>query len=132
MERTKLFGIIGGICVFVVILLIIFQQNSDFDQHLIESINAGTPTNQLLTQIDNEREKEIIAANNRLNAKLNDMSNWNKTDIDPVHDSELDIDFYNQQLEAINNYYELRKQFVLKEITAQEFVSQSKDYKMML
>jgi len=132
LEITKLFGIIGGICVFVVILLIIFQQNSDFDQHLIESINAGTPTNQLLTQIDNEREKEIIAANNRLNAKLNDMSNWNKTDIDPVHDSELDIDFYNQQLEAINNYYELRKQFVLKEITAQEFVSQSKDYKMML
>ena len=132
MEKGKLVGIIGGICFFLIILLVVFYLNSDFDQQLIDSVNAGTPADKLIPQIENETAKEKLNARKHLDSSMNDMKYWKKSDINPEDDSKLDMNFYEVQMEAITNCSELSKQFVRKQISKEQFLSQLQEYKLII
>jgi|GEM_PF-5663990 len=71
-------------------------------------------------------------AEKHLNSKINDMANWNKSGVDPADDEKMDVDFYNQEVQSINDYASLRKSYVNGTISESQFLEKAQDYKFML
>jgi hypothetical protein len=131
MNKSIWIGAIGGLCIFLVILWALFFYNSDFDQELIDSSEAGVPCDKLIIRIEQESDNQELMAKKHLEGHITDIKYWYSTN-NPENDLHDEIDFYEQQEKAINNCTELRKKYVRKEITKEEFLAQIKDYKIMI
>ncbi|WJI08653.1 hypothetical protein FGU46_00375 [Methanobacterium sp. CWC-01] len=131
MNKSIWIGAVGGLCIFIIILWAIFFYNSDFDQELIQSSESGVACEKLIKQIDKESDNQKSLAENHLEGHFTDIKYWNNPN-DPEKELTLEIDFYQQQIKAINNCTELRKKYVRKEISKEEFLAQIKQYKIMM
>ncbi len=131
MNKSTWVGVIGGLCIFIIILWAIFFYNSDFDQELIQSSESGVPCEKLINQIDKESLNQKLTAENHLQSHFADIKYWNNPN-DPEKELTPEIDYYQQQIKAINNCTELRKKYVRKEISKKEFLAQIQQYKIMM
>jgi len=131
MSKSRWIGAVGGLCIFIIILWAIFFYNSDFDQELIDSSEAGVPCDKLISKIEQESKNQELEAKSHLEGHFADIRYWNASN-DPEKDLTTDIDFYEQQIKAIKNCEELRKKYIRKEISKEEFLAQIKDYKIMM
>ena len=125
-------GVIVGALFVAIILLSITYLNSNFDYSLVQSLKEGKSSSSLIPLINQEQSKEKENAEKHLNSKINDMTNWNKTGVDPADDEKMDVDFYNQQILSINDYANLRKSYVNGTISESQFLEKAQDYKFML
>jgi len=125
-------GVIVGALLVVIILLSITYLNSNFDYSLVQSVKEGKSSSSLIPLINQEQFKEMENAEKHLNSKINDMANWNKSGVDPADDEKMDVDFYNQEVQSINDYASLRKSYVNGTISESQFLEKAQDYKFML
>ena len=123
-------GIIGGIIIFLIILMIIIYNHSDFDQQLVEQVDSGVPASVLIIQINNETEKMQINAKRRLENTVMDKKNWGngsllvKDDYQKTYES-----YYESEMNIISNYDTIRKKFARREINRREFLDDIKNIK---
>jgi len=124
--------VIVGALFVAIILFTISYMNSNFDYSLVQSVKEGKSSSSLIPLIDQEQSREMENAQKHLNSKIYDMSNWNKTGVDPADDEKMDVDFYNQEVQSIYDYANLRKSYVNGTISESQFLEKAQDYKFML
>ncbi len=122
---------IGGIFVAILLLSILYI-NSDFDRSLIQSVKEGKSSSSLIPIINQEQYKEKENAMKHLNSKIYDMANWNKTGVDPAKDEQMDVGFYYQQVQSIDNCANIRRSYVNGTISESQFLEKIQVYKFML
>ncbi|MDI9623380.1 MAG: hypothetical protein QFX38_00600 [Methanothermobacter sp.] len=126
MKKENWIGIIGGMGFFLIILFIL-NFNSDFDQKLINDVESGVPTDELIARIEDETEKERLEAERRLESHLWDMKYWGQSSLPPEEELKYEIEIYNGQMRSISECDRIRKQFVKGEISKEEFLAKIKD-----
>ncbi|MTK64180.1 MAG: hypothetical protein F8N15_06615 [Methanobacterium sp.] len=129
---NKIWIVVIGAVFAAIILISIFYISSDFDRSLVQSVKEGKSSDSLILLINQEQSKEIENAKKHLNSNIYDMEHWNKTGVDPSKDEEMDLDFYNQQVQSIDNCTQLRKSYVNGTISESQFLENIQEYKFML
>ncbi len=124
--NRPLVGIIGGLIVFLLISLFIIYYHSDFDTQLIEQVNKGVPTNELIIQIDEETRKMQINAKRRLESIIMDKKYWGNGSLDEQNKYQLSVTSYESEMMIISKYNNIRKKFAKREITKREFLDEIK------
>lgn len=131
-KLNKIWIVAIGTIFVAIILLSILYMNSDFDKSLVQSVKEGKSSSSLIPVINQEQYKEMENAKKRLNSKIYDMANWNKTGVDPAKDEQMDIGFYNQQVQSIDNCANIRRGYVNGTISESQFLEKIQIYKFML
>ena len=128
MDKPKLLGIVGGLIVFIIIILVIVLLNADFDNQLINSVEVGVPAEKLIPGIEAEREKEISDTKKNLESHVMDPNYWSKPGIASINDFNFEKSNYIEALNSIYKLETLRKQYVLRKISKYEFLTKAKNY----
>lgn len=119
-------AILGGICLFLIMLVLFIYPQTDFDQQLIISVDNEVPSSILIPQIEEEGAKERSKTRNKFLSRLMDQKFWFQID----RFNESGIQFYKgvyiRHMKFINEQEELRKEFVIKKITEEEFKLETK------
>jgi hypothetical protein len=110
-------GISGGLIVFIIALILIIYNFSDFDQQLINQVDSGVPASKLIPQIDQNTEKMKLNAQKRLESQTL-YKNINKSDSAPF------VQGYNDEMRMIAQYDDARKKFANREINKEQFLSE--------
>ena len=131
MERARIYAIIGGVSVFVIILGITYYTHSDFDQQLIEEVKNGVPADELNLQIDKEFEKLKKDANRRYQSDVVNKD-LNKGHLASKNDYQSYVEKYENELKMISKYEECCKKFARREISKEEFLQEIKTPKELL
>lgn len=122
----------GGVTLFLVILIIFFYFNTDFDSNLIEKLESGVPAENLIPQIEEQSKKQEATVKSHLEAHVMDMKYWSGVNSDPQNDLEYHMNLYHKQIEVITDYKNHRIQFVKGEIGKKEFLDKSRYLKGQL
>ena len=122
LNKGLILGISGGIIVFIIALMLIMFNNSDFDQQLINQVDNGVPTDKLIPEIDKETEKMKQNAQRRLESNVINK-NINK------NDSESYMQSYKDEMKMISEYDDARKEFAKREITKEQFLNDIETHK---
>jgi hypothetical protein len=109
-------GISGGLIVFIIALILIFYNNSDFDQKLINQVDTGVPADKLIPQIDKETQNMKDKAVNHLSEPINKNLNPNSSIVYQKG--------YEAEMNVINQYDDARKKFARREISKDEFLKE--------
>ena len=123
MDRGALLGLIGGIAVFIIILIIIINNHSSFDQKLIDQVEAGVPSQQLIPQIDEETENMEETAKARVMAIVMDKKYWGNGDLAVPKEYEAYTTGYEFEMRLIREYDSARIKYANREITKREFLN---------
>jgi hypothetical protein len=118
-------GISGGTIVFIIALILIFFNNSDFDQQLINQVDSGVPSDKLIPQIDQDTKKMKLNAQKRLESQTV-AKNITKSDSAPF------VQSYNDEMKMINQYDDAHKKFANREINKEQFLNEIKKPKDFL
>ena len=118
-------GISGGLIVFIIALIFIIYNNSDFDQQLINQVDSGVPADKLIPQIDQNTEKMRLNAQRRLESQTA-AKNINKSDSAPF------VKSYNDEIRMIAQYDDARKKFANRDINKEQFLSEIQNPKDFL
>lgn len=122
MIKEKWPGIIGGFLVFLIILYVIIYLNSDFDQQLIQEVDRGVPAEKLFPQIEKETANLRLRAKNRFESYVMDRKDWGSGNLASESDYNSYKLSYEKALEYISEYDKVRKQFVKREISKEQFL----------
>jgi hypothetical protein len=118
-------GISGGLIVFIIALILIIYNSSDFDQQLINQVDSGVPADKLIPQIDQDTDKMKLNAQRRLESQTVDK-NINKNDSAPF------VQGYNYEMRMIAQYDDARKKFANGDINKEQFLSEIQEPKDFL
>jgi hypothetical protein len=118
-------GISGGLIVFIIALILIIYNSSDFDQQLINQVDSGVPADKLIPQIDQDTDKMKLNAQRRLESQTVDK-NINKNDSAPF------VQGYNDEMRMIAQYDDARKKFANGDINKEQFLSEIQEPKDFL
>ena len=118
-------GISGGLIVFLIALILIIYNNSDFDQQLINQVDSGVPADTLIPQIDQDTEKMKLNAQRRLESQTV-SKNINKSDSAPF------VQGYTDEMRMIVQYDVARKKFANRDINKEQFLSEIQNPKDFL
>ena len=77
-NKGVIIGVIGGLAIFIIILIFFIYINSDFDRNLINQVDSGVPANKLIPQIDKETEKMKSNAQKRYQSHILDSKEFEK------------------------------------------------------
>ena len=117
LNKGVILGVASAITVFIIILIIIFYFNSDFDQQLIYQVDSGVPADKLIPQIDAEAEHlQMNAQKNYESNLINNNLGGNASNYDyytQIHQNELKI---------ISEYENDQKEFAERQITKEQFL----------
>jgi hypothetical protein len=117
-------GIASAIVVFIIVLIIIFYVNSDFDQQLIYQVNKGVPADKLIPQIDKETEKLQINARRSYESNLiNNNMGGNSNNYDYY------TQMYENEMRIISEYNNTQEKFAERLITKEQFLQDIKNPK---
>ncbi len=107
-------------------LVIFIYPPTDFDQHLIISVDNEVPASLLIPQIEEESAKEKSKTRNNFLSKLMDQKFWFQ--IDRFNESSIQFSkgVYIRHMKFVSEQEELRKEFVSKKITEEEFKLETK------
>lgn len=129
MIKEKWPGIIGGFLIFLIILSWMVYVDSDFDNHLINEVESGVPEEKLMHQIEKESINNKINIKNHINSHIMNVNMWGNGEIALKNDYEYYELLYENQLNAILELNNIRKQFVKREISKDEFLYKIKYFK---
>jgi hypothetical protein len=129
LDKGKWVGIAGGVIFFLILLFFFVYINSDFDQELINDMDYGTPPSSLITQIEAKSYEEKLTAKKELESHVTSTSYWSKPGLASTDDFNYDKRNYDISITAINKLQELRKEFVEKKISKDEFIMRAPQYK---
>jgi hypothetical protein len=121
LDRGVIFGTVGGLIIFLVLLFVVFFSSSDFDQSLVDKVGS-LPTDQLMLEIDNETLKEESIAKKRLDSHVMDSNDWGKGDLVTENDYEYYIEIYHKEMGFISEYDSVRKDYVDGKISKEQFL----------
>ncbi len=122
LDRGVLIGSIGGLIIFLILISYIIYNDSDFDEQLINEINDGEQVNTLLSQIDDETQKMQNNANRRYLSVVMDKKYWGNGDLAKPEDYQYYTKNHENDIKMIKELANIRKQFVRREITKEEFL----------
>ena len=122
LNKGKLFGIAGGVGVFIIFILLLVYLNSDFDRQLINKMKSGVSNENLKLQIEAESGKEKKVVFKHLQSHINDVECWSKTDIVSKEDFEFEINNYKMKIQTIDDCENLRKQYINHEISEDYYI----------
>jgi hypothetical protein len=131
MQKGHWLGIIGGISFFLVLYFFLFI-NPDFDQQLINQVEAGTSSQKLIQEIEKERSLEQDKAAKDLKSHFMYFNYWEGPKSVTNDDLAKHKEIYNSRLNAVSQLYELRMKYIRKEITKDEFSEKINDLKPLL
>ena len=129
LNKGKFLGIVGGLGVFILFLLFLIYPNLDFDQQLINDVDGGVPASQLIPKIEAESQEEQLIAKKDFESHINNPYYWSKPGLASTDDFNYDKRNYEISMNAIKKLEELRKEYALKKIGKEEFVTTSSYYK---
>lgn len=129
MDRGTSIGLAGGISLFLIIILFLMWQNSDFDQSLINSVESGVAPEKLIPAINSEREKQEVRVKKNLKSHVLDPVYWSQPNVASEKDFNYYKNRYEEQMQSIVEYQDLRIKFVYGNVSKQEFLEQAKIYK---
>lgn len=129
MDRGTSIGLAGGISLFLIIILFLMWQNSDFDQSLINSVESGVAPEKLIPAINSEREKQEVRVKKNLQSHVLDPDYWSQPNVASEKDFNYYKNRYEEQMQSIVEYQDLRIKFVYGNVSKQEFLEQAKIYK---
>lgn len=118
LDRGVILGVVGGICVFLVSLLIIMNFSTDFDEQLIDQVDNGVSANKLTPQIYEQDKNMKLNAQKRL--KSNVLNKPSTEDYNRYGEE------YSSEVKMISNYTQARIKFVNRETTKDEFLNEIK------
>jgi len=126
LDRGPLIGIIGGLLIFVLALSFIVYSHSDFDGQLIEQVDKGVPSNELIPQIDKETQKMQINSKRRLESIVMDEKYWGNGNLAQPVNYEYYTNSYESEMKVISDYDSARKSYAKREINKEQFLSEIK------
>lgn len=129
MDRGTSIGLAGGISLFLIIILFLMWQNSDFDQSLINSVESGVAPEKLIPAINSEKEKQEVRVKKNLQSHVLDPDYWSQPNVASEKDFNYYKNRYEEQMQSIVEYQDLRIKFVYGNVSKQEFLEQAKIYK---
>lgn len=121
MSKGRIMGISVGILSFIILFLIL-NINLDFDHKLVNQLEEGTSKEFLLLEIENQTKKEQLAVKKHLKCHIMDINNWDKCNCDFQNDLKYDILVYKTDMSRIKQKEMIRKKFVKKQITKEQFL----------
>ncbi len=127
--KVKWPGIFFGILVFFTILVAINFLNSDFDAHLIQSVEKGVPAEDLIPEIDKETENLRLDAQKRLDSNVMNMKMWGNGNLVSEDDLTYYTQTYETEMKVISDYDKIRKKFAKREISKEEFLQEINNIK---
>ncbi len=104
--------------------------SADFDQELMDEMDSGVPISELINQINSESENQKLKAKKELESHVMDPKYWQQHDISPEEDLSYEIQYYKLQISEIDKYKAIRIKYVKKEISKEEFIKETKIYKV--
>jgi len=129
LDRSLLLGIICGLVVFIATSSYILLNHADFDEQLIEQVENGVPSQDLINEIDEEAYNMQVAAKKRLDSKILDRKYWGNGELDSPLDYSFYVDSYESELKLIKEYKEYRVKYANREITREEFLSLTQNHR---
>jgi hypothetical protein len=117
LNKGAILGVFSGLIVFIVALVFILLVNSDFDQQLINQVNSGIPSEELIPQIDKETQKMNKNAEKRLASKTVQKNLVSQMDAQSY------VQDYKDEMKIISQYENARKKFAKREITKEQFLN---------
>lgn len=129
LDRSLLLKIICGLVVFIAISSYILLNHADFDEQLIEQVENGVPSQDLINEIDEEAYNMQVAAKKRLDSKILDRKYWGNGELDSPLDYSFYVDSYESELKLIKEYKEYRVKYANREITREEFLSLTQNHR---
>jgi len=129
LDRGTSIGLAGGISLFLIIILFLMWQNSDFDQSLINSVESGVAPEKLIPAINSEKEKQEVRVKKNLQSHVLDPGYWSQPNVASEKDFNYYKNRYEEQMQSIVEYQDLRIKFVYGNVSKQEFLEQAKIYK---
>jgi len=121
LSKERLLGFSVGMLSFL-FLFIFLNFNVDFDHELVSKLEDGTPKELLLPEIEKQSEKEQLAVKKHFKCHIMDITNWDKYNCDFQNDLKYDILVYKTDMSRIKQKEEIRKKFVKKQITKEQFL----------
>jgi hypothetical protein len=121
LDRGVIFGVIGGLIIFLIMFSIISYSSTDFDQSLVNEVGS-VPADELLLEIDNETIKEKSIAKKRLDSHVMDPNDWEKGDLVTANDYQYYIEIYHKEISFILEYDAVRRDYVNGNISKEQFL----------
>ena len=116
LNKGVILGVASAITVFIIILIIIFYFNSDFDQQLIYQVDSGVPADKLIPQIDKETEElQMNALKSYESNVINNNLGGNASNYDYY------TQVYQNENKTISEYENTQKEFANREISKEQF-----------
>jgi hypothetical protein len=129
LDKSRWIGVAGGFGLFLIFILFLTWQNSDFDHRLVNAVESGKPNSELKIQIENETVKMKISAKKQLESRVLNSQYWSTQDLASVKDFNYDRNYYNDQIHQISEYEKFRKDYVDGKISKNEFLDRSPSFK---
>jgi hypothetical protein len=126
---NRLMGIIVGLVLFLIIFSFIIYYHSDFDAQLVEQVDQGVPTSELIIQINAETKKMENNAKKRVENYYMDRNRWGNGSLASEKDYQSYVSNYECEMKYVSDYATLRKKFARREITKREFLDNIKPIK---
>lgn len=120
-------GLITGFIIFSILLIVIWNSTSSFDEELIQKVDRGVPPEDLTLEIEEERENERYEAKKRLESQVMDVEMWGHGDLASEYDLKYYSDIYNGETQIIDEHAMVRREFVRGEISKEEFLEEGDD-----
>ncbi|MBP2046788.1 hypothetical protein [Methanobacterium aggregans] len=117
-------GLISGFIIFSILLIGLINSNSSFDDRLIQKVDSGVPAEDLILEIEEERENEDHDAKKRLESNVMDVGMWGHGDLTSEYDFKYYMDIYSGETRIIDDYARVRTEFVKGQISKEEFLDE--------
>lgn len=91
---------------------------------MINQVEDGVPTEELIPQIDKETENMEVRAKTRLKTVVMDKKFWGDGDLVTSDDYKMQITSYEVEMRIIEDYENVRKRYAQREITRKEFLAE--------
>lgn len=127
MKMGRFSGLISGFIIFSILLIVLWNSTSSFDEELIQRVDRGVSAGNLMLDIEEERENERYDAKKRLESNVMDVEMWGHGDLTSEYDLKYYMDVYNGETQIIDENARVRREFVRGNISKEEFLEEMDD-----
>ena len=127
LKMGRFSGLISGFIIFSILLIVLWNSTSSFDEELIQRVDRGVSAGDLTLEIEEERENEMYDAKKRLESNVMDVKMWGHGNLASEYDLKYYMDVYNGETQIIDENARVRREFVRGNISKEEFLEEMDD-----
>jgi hypothetical protein len=127
LKIRKFSGLIMGFIIFSILLMVLWNSTSSFDDELVQRVDSGVSAEDLMLDIEEKRENERYKAKKGLESHVMAVEMWGHGDLVSEYDLKYYTDIYNGETQIIDDHAEVRKEFVRGEISKEDFLEEVDD-----